>query len=130
MRKPFMSLIANDRYQIGCTGQTVYLLDASGNELAKFKDMPYAYDPAFHPSGEIAAVYGNTGMMAVYALSERRLIAKFRVSAASRRADRSRSLLFAGWKLSVPHRGSKRGSSQQPSFRLFDGGLSARAAAF
>lgn len=83
MRKPFMSLIANDRYQIGCTGQTVYLLDASGNELAKFKDMPYAYDPAFHPSGEIAAVYGNTGMMAVYALSERRLIAKFRVSAAS-----------------------------------------------
>jgi len=122
MRKPFMSLIANDRYQIGCTGQTVYLLDASGNELAKFKDMPYAYDPAFHPSGEIAAVYGNTGMMAVYALSERRLIAKF--------ADRSRSLLFAGWKLSVPHRGSKRGSSQQPSFRLFDGGLSARAAAF
>ena len=82
MRKPFMSLIANDRYQIGCTGQTVYLLDASGNELAKFKDMPYAYDPAFHPSGEIAAVYGNTGMMAVYALSERRLLAKISVSAA------------------------------------------------
>lgn len=81
MRKPFVSLIANDRYQIGCTGQTVYVLDASGNELAKFKDMTYAYYPALHPGGEIAAVYSNKGIMAVYSLSERRLIRKFRVSA-------------------------------------------------
>lgn len=81
MRKPFVSLIANDRYQVGCTGQTVYVLDASGDELAKFKDMTYAYYPAFHPSGEIAAVYSNSGIIAVYSLSERRLIRKFRVSA-------------------------------------------------
>lgn len=81
MRKSFVSLIANDRYQIGCTGQTVYVLDASGNELAKFRDMTYAYYPALHPGGEIAAVYSNKGIMAVYSLSELRLIAKFRVSA-------------------------------------------------
>ena len=52
MRKPFVSLIANDQYQIGCTGQTVYLLDTAGSELAKFKDMTYAYYPALHPGIE------------------------------------------------------------------------------
>ena len=81
MRKPFVSLIANERYQVGCTGQTVYVLDASGNELAKFKDMIYAYYPALHPDGEIAAVFSNQGVMAIYSLSELRLIKKFRVSA-------------------------------------------------
>ena len=81
MRKPFVSLIANDRYQIGCTGQTVYLMDASGNELSRFKDMTYAYYPALHPGGEIAAVYSSKGIMAIYSLLERRLIRKFRVSA-------------------------------------------------
>lgn len=81
MRNSFVSLIANDRYQIGCTGQTVYVLDASGNELAKFKDMTSAYYPALHPCGDIAAVYSNNGIMAIYSLSELRLIKKFRVSA-------------------------------------------------
>lgn len=81
MRKPFVSLIANDHYQIGCTGQTVYILDAAGNELSKFKDMTYAYYPALHPNGDIAAVYSNTGIMGIYSLSGRRLIRKFRVSA-------------------------------------------------
>ena len=82
MRKSFVSLISNDRFQLGCTGQTVYVLDAAGNELAKFRDMTYAYYPALHPDGEVAAVSSNTGIMAVYSLSELRLITKFRVSAA------------------------------------------------
>lgn len=56
-------------------------MDAAGNELTKFRDMAYAYYPALHPGGEIAAVYSNMGIMAVYSLSERRLIRKFRVSA-------------------------------------------------
>ena len=81
MRASFVSLIANDRYQIGCTGQTVYVLDPAGNELAKFRDMDYAYYPALHPGGEMAAVYSNLGIMAVYSLSELRLIRSFRVSA-------------------------------------------------
>ena len=83
MRKNYVSLIANDRYRIGCTGQTVYVLDAAGNELSKFKDMLYAYYPALHPNGEIAAVYSNVGIIAVYSLLEGRLIKKFRVSAVS-----------------------------------------------
>ncbi len=83
MRKSFVSLIANERYQVGCTGQTVYVLNSSGNELAKFRDMTYAYYPALHPCGDIAAVYSNTGVMAIYSLSDLRLITKFRVSAAN-----------------------------------------------
>lgn len=79
--KPFVSLISNDQFQIACTGQTVYVLDIKGNELAKFKDMTYAYYPALHPKGDLAAVYSNTGVMAVYSLSELRLIRKFRVTA-------------------------------------------------
>lgn len=81
LRKPFWSLIANDRYKIGCTGQTVYILDLAGNELAKFKDMPYAYYSALHPGGDVAAIFSNIGLMAIYSLSELRLIMKFRVSA-------------------------------------------------
>lgn len=81
MGKRFVSLISNDRYQIACTGQTVYVMDSSGNELAKFKDMTYAYYPALHPKGDTAAVFSNNGVMAVYSLSELRLIVKFRVSA-------------------------------------------------
>ena len=81
MGKSFVSLIGNARYQVGCTGQTVYVMDTAGNELAKFKDIKYAYYPALHPGGEIAAVYSNEGIMAVYSLSKRQLIRKFRVSA-------------------------------------------------
>lgn len=81
MPKPFVSLISNERFQLGCTGQTVYVLDSAGNELAKFKDMSYAYYAALHPGGEIAAVCSNNGVMAIYSLSELRLITTFRVSA-------------------------------------------------
>ena len=81
MRKSFVSLISSKKYQVGCTGQTVYVLDPAGNELAKFKDMIYAYYAALNPAGDVAAVYSNNGLMAIYSLSELRLIKKFRVSA-------------------------------------------------
>ncbi len=81
MRRNYYSLISNARFQLGCTGQTVYVLDPAGNELARFKDMTYAYYPAFHPCGDIAAVYSNNGVMAIYSLSKLQRITKFRVSA-------------------------------------------------
>lgn len=74
-------MISNDQYQIACTGQTVYVLDQTGNELARFRDMTYAYYPALHPKGDTAAVFSNNGVMAVYSLSELSMIVKFRVSA-------------------------------------------------
>ena len=45
--KNFWSYIENGKYSIGCTGQTVYVYDQNGTELAKFKDLPYAYKAAF-----------------------------------------------------------------------------------
>ena len=72
MRKPFVSLIANERYQVGCTGQTVYVLGPAGNELAKFRDLTHAYYPALHPNGEVAAVYSNDGVIAIYSLTLKR----------------------------------------------------------
>ena len=39
--KNFLSYIEKDRYGVGCTGQTIFVYDKSGNKLAKFKDLPY-----------------------------------------------------------------------------------------
>ena len=75
---PFFSLVCNDRFQIGCTGQTVYLLDKEGRELAKFKDLIYAYDCAISPLGDLFVVVTTEGRMAVYSLETRSLIKKFR----------------------------------------------------
>ena len=49
--KKFWSYIENDKYGVGCTGQTVYLYDKNGTELKTFKDLPYAYKSAFSPFG-------------------------------------------------------------------------------
>ena len=78
--KKFWSYIENDKYAVGCTGQTVYLYDKNGVELAKFKDLTYAYSPAFSPLGNIFVVKSNSGRLAVYSLETLSLIKKFRYS--------------------------------------------------
>ena len=78
--KKFWSYIENDKYGVGCTGQTVYIYDKSGNELAKFKDLPYAYKTAFSPIGNIFVVKTTEGRLAVYSLETLSLIKKFRYS--------------------------------------------------
>lgn len=35
----FWSCIGNDQFNIGCTGQTVYVYDKAGKELARFKEL-------------------------------------------------------------------------------------------
>ena len=79
MRK-FCSYIKNDKYAIGCTGQTVYVYDSEGTEIAKFKDLPYAYKSAFSPNGDIFVVKTTEGRLAVYSLETLSLIKKFRYS--------------------------------------------------
>ena len=79
MRK-FCSYIKNDKYAIGCTGQTVYVYDSEGTEIAKFKDLPYAYKSAFSPNGDIFVVKTTEGRLAVYSLETSSLIKKFRYS--------------------------------------------------
>lgn len=78
--KKFWSYIENGRYCVGCTGQAVYVYDKDGNELAKFKDLPYAYTPAFSPSGDFFIVKTTEGRLAVYATETLSLIKKFRYS--------------------------------------------------
>ncbi len=78
--KKFLSYIENDKYGVGCTGQTVYIYDKSGNELAKFKDLPYAYKSAFSPLGNIIVVKTTEGRLTVYSLENLSLINKFRYS--------------------------------------------------
>ena len=79
MRK-FYSYIKNDKYAIGCTGQTVYVYDSEGTEIAKFKDLPYAYTSAISPNGDIFVVKTTEGRLAVYSLETLSLIKKLRYS--------------------------------------------------
>ncbi len=76
----YWSLVGNGKYQVGCTGQTVYVLDNDGNEIAKFKDLIYAYTPVISPNGDIFVVKTTEGRLAVYSFSPPKLIKKFRFS--------------------------------------------------
>lgn len=76
----FWCFTGNEKYNIGCTGQTVYLYDKSGTEIAKFKDLPYAYTAAISPKGDIFVVKTTEGRLAVYSLNPPALIKKFRFS--------------------------------------------------
>lgn len=74
----FWSYISNGQYSVGCTGQTVYVYNSEGTELAKFKDIKYGYTPLFSPDGEKLVVKSTEGRLAVYSLTEMRLLKKFR----------------------------------------------------
>ena len=78
--RSFWSYIKNDKYAVGCTGQTVYVYDNAGAELAKFRDIIYAYMPMFFPNQNKFLVKSTDGRLAVYSLDELRLIKKFRFS--------------------------------------------------
>ena len=76
----FWSYIGNGKYKVGCTGQTVYVYDDAGTELARFRDLQYAYLPVFSPRGDCFAVKTTDGRLAVYSLQTLTLIKKFRFS--------------------------------------------------
>lgn len=78
--KNFYSFVSNGEYSVGCTGQTVYIFDENGTELASFKDLTYAYDCAISPKGDAFVVRTTEGRIAVYSLSELCLVKKFRFS--------------------------------------------------
>ena len=76
----FVSYISNGIYDIGCTGHTVYVYDKNGTELAKFKDLIYAYYAVISPCGDILVVKSTDGRLAVYSLEGLSLVKKFRFS--------------------------------------------------
>lgn len=78
--KNFWSLVTNGDFKIGCTGRTVYVCNNYDNELAKFKDVKYAYNSAISPKGDIFVVKSTEGMLAIYSLETLSLIKKFRFS--------------------------------------------------
>lgn len=83
----FWSYIKNEKYAVGCTGQTVYVYDSNSVELAKFKDLKYAYTPMFSPDGKTLIVKSTEGCLAVYDLDELELIKKFRFSKVAEAQD-------------------------------------------
>lgn len=78
--KKFWGYTANDKFSVGCTGQTVYLYDKDGNELKRFRDIIYAYTPVISPDGKLFVVKSTAGWLAVYSLETFSLIKKFRFS--------------------------------------------------
>ncbi|MCI5900162.1 MAG: hypothetical protein MRZ69_07420 [Lachnospiraceae bacterium] len=79
MRK-FWGFYNNGKYKVGCNGATMYLYDADDHELAKYKDIPYAYRGAFKPESNIFVLKSTEGRLAVYDFDERKLLYKFRFS--------------------------------------------------
>ena len=75
----FWGYTKNDRFSIGCTGQTVYVYDASGIELTKFKDIKYGYMPGICPHRDVCAVKSTAGWLAFYDLAELCLFKKLKV---------------------------------------------------
>ncbi len=83
----YRGFIESEKYDVGLTGQTVFVLDKNGNELAKFKDLKYAYYAAISPNCDILAVKSNEGRMAFYSLENMTLIKKFRFAKTSECAE-------------------------------------------
>lgn len=79
MRK-FWGFYDNGTYKVGCNGATMYLYDAEGRELAKFRDIPYAYEGAFKPGTNIFLLRSTEGSIAVYDCDGQKLLRKFRYS--------------------------------------------------
>ena len=76
----FASIIGNEEYNIGCTGQTVWVWDKNDVVLGKFKDLIYAYRAAISPLSDIFVVKSTDGRLAIYSLRTLSLIKKFRFS--------------------------------------------------
>lgn len=83
----FCSIVENEKYRVGCTGQTVWVWDKTDTVLAKFKDLIYAYHAAISPRGDMFAVKSTDGRIAVYSLGTMDLIKKFRFSKVNRAQD-------------------------------------------
>ncbi len=83
----FWSFVGNEKYDVGCTGQTVYVYLKDGTEVARFKDITYAYTPLISPDGRFLVVKSTEGKLAAYSLETLSLICKFRFSKVNEAQD-------------------------------------------
>ena len=75
MRK-FWGYYDNGIYKVGCHGGTIYVYDQTLYELAKFKDIKYAYNGVFHPTQNLFVAKSTEGSLAVYDLDNLLLLKK------------------------------------------------------
>jgi hypothetical protein len=78
--KDFWGFVKNEKYSIGCTGQTTYVYDAASKEIAKFKEIKYAYEPMFCPCKNMFVVKSTDGWLAFYSLDTMQLLKKVHFS--------------------------------------------------
>ncbi len=83
----FWSYIGNGQHNVGCTGQSVYLYDKGGKELARFKGLRYVYQADISPKGDHFVTKSAEGILAVYSINPPVLIKKFRCSKTDCGAD-------------------------------------------
>lgn len=76
----FWGFYKNESYCVGCNGATVYIYDKDENEIARFKNIPYAYTAAFMPGRNIISVKSTEGFLAFYDLDSLSLLKKITVT--------------------------------------------------
>lgn len=77
--KEFYGVAQNNEFRVGCAGQTVYVYGKSGEEIARLRDVTYAYAATFSPNGRLLAVRSTTPWFAFYAPPDFRLVQKTRM---------------------------------------------------
>lgn len=72
----FWGFYDNGIYRVGCNGGTIYVYDQKDNELAKFRDIRYAYCGTFQPGKNVFVAKSTEGLLAVYDLDKMALTQK------------------------------------------------------
>lgn len=85
--KNFWGYYENENYAVGCTGGSVYVYNRDGEELARFRDLTYAYTAKFMPGTNIIVVKTTEGHLAVYNLEQLQLVKKIFITGTGAQDD-------------------------------------------
>ena len=78
--KKFWGFYENDNFKIGCNGASIYVYNKNDIELARFKDIRYAYTGQWMPNQNIFVAKSTEGSLAIYDLDNLKLIKKFYIT--------------------------------------------------
>lgn len=78
--RSFWGFYDNRKYRVGCNGSTIYVFDTYDRELAKFRDIAYAYTGDFKPKSNVFIAKSIEGKLAVYDLDHLTLLKKSTIS--------------------------------------------------
>lgn len=74
--KKFWGFYENDNFKIGCNGASIYVYNKNDIELARFKDIRYAYTGQWMPNKNIFVSKSTEGSLAIYDIDNLKLIKK------------------------------------------------------